>query len=292
MAEFENFVELGDFLIEFQGQYLGNGKCAWSMTPSGLDLRRDEWMLPSARQLKAIKWKIAIELTGADRFWALIAPQGELGMSQFYDHIFSYGADLKLFPLDPHRAGFKFERVYLEDLTQKSGSYTVSGTLKLLFSAVAAPENNNYLTRIAPGELPQQADLKQERIDLDTLSRALVDKLAFLLKVVPGQGINLNGFAGDKEGAFALNFDGCANWQYGAARQFDYTLSARFPCGQKVRIDRLFCQIAGWMQTTPFELENSDPLVCQIKSLKSDTFKMVNNQRCFESHLSFTLLSY
>ena len=133
MDEFENFVENGEFFVEYADHYLGSGSVVWSLLPQMLEARRDGRTALQLRSISNIKWQLKITLDGGDQFWNLFDSKDEVDFSGFSGSIFSCGGVLKLFPTDPLQKGFCFCRCFPEKITRSSGSRQNAGTLELEF---------------------------------------------------------------------------------------------------------------------------------------------------------------
>ena len=107
MLDKDDFLETGDFMIEYNSQYLGRGKVSIKLTALKHELRRDEYCPPQKCQIKSVKWCLNAQLYGAARFWQLLDGGSNLSMSQFFERIFTQGAPLRLYPFDERQSGYR-----------------------------------------------------------------------------------------------------------------------------------------------------------------------------------------
>lgn len=289
MDEFENFVENGEFFVEYADHYLGSGSVVWSLLPQMLEARRDGRTALQLRSISNIKWQLKITLDGGDQFWNLFDSKDEVDFSGFSGSIFSCGGVLKLFPTDPLQKGFCFCRCFPEKITRSSGSRQNAGTLELEFVCEAEKNTGRFFQRMDEGIIPEKAVLRKQP-DMTLISRKLLDFLGGNLKLTPGKDLNLNFFAPVKPITAMLELNGCREWRFNAPHLFDCTLLCRCLPAEKAVTDQKMYAAATALNDCRITLEKELIPWSAVKLLEFDGAKVVNGATFFESTCKFSLL--
>ena len=286
MSNIENFFEYGDFMVEFDGDYLGCGSVAVAFKPSFLDLRRDALLPPQAKQIRSVDLSVTVQLGSADKFWESL---GGCDSVLFGGNIFRKGAVLRLYPADPARQGYEFKRVYLQNFEHISGGEISAGKVKVLFNAELKFSDRNYFVRLEPGLRPAAAQAQKGVADTAVICERLTGVLAGKLGAIPGQTLSMNFFAPPPRGSYALFLERCSGWGGSAAHSFDFKLAARFPVNEKSSVDLKLYQLAQFLHDYRLELGDYTALACRVDALEYVNTKKIDGNTVTDSVLKFTL---
>lgn len=288
MAEFVNITESEDFLIEYDGCYLGCGRAVWSLEAQMRELRRDQWSDLRKKSITALIWKISVSIAGGEKFWDFISYADTVSAAAFSSRMFTAGCELKLYPVDPQQAGFCFKRCFIDKIVQTDGNGDGGRKFDLLFSCESNLPFDKYLTRMSAGARPEGA-MELQAVDVVLLQRKLLEFLGHKLNFIPGQQITLN-FFNPGYGSWAmLKLTECKKWQFNSPREFDFTLLCRNAAGEKSDIVQKLYNTALELNGSNLVFDNITVRSCKVKSLEFGAVKSCNGTTVCEHTLKFSL---
>lgn len=283
MNNVKSSMETGGFHIEFNRIYLGCGKAGFTLQGAVHELRRDELHAIRSKPLKRVDMLLAAELSTGDRFWQQLC-----STFQQAEKLFSEGGVLKLFPEDPARAGYEFQRAFLEKAEHISGSSGQNGKLKLIFSGEAAGTSGLLMSRLQPGSLPQDAE-DSEPIRIVDITGVLMDILAAGLDAVKDQTLCLNFLPPGKAGGYMLSVKRCRNWISQGPLELEYSLTANFPAAEKNIVDQKLIALAENLHNCSVDASGRR-CVCLTESLDLGRWKSSGGKLVTDSTLELTIL--
>ena len=264
MAEFVNITESEDFLIEYDGCYLGCGRAVWSLEAQMRELRRDQCSDLRKKSIKALIWKISVSIAGGEKFWDFISYADTVSAASFSSRMFTAGCELKLYPVDPQQAGFCFKRCFIDKIVQADGNGDSGRKFDLLFSCENDLPFNKYLTRMSAGARPHAAK-ELQAVDVALLQRQLLEFLGGKLNYTPGQQITLNFFNHGYDSSAMLQLTECKKWQFNSPREFDFTLQCCNVAGEKSDIVQKLYNTALELNGNPLPLNNITVCSCKVR---------------------------
>ena len=288
MAEAENFIEMGDFLVEFNQTYLGCGKTSLALTLKGSSIRRDEFAPSQYRKIDSCQWSIRLALGSAERIWQMIAEDEKCTQKNFQRELFTQGAKLKLYPVSPLRQGYEFKRVYLESVSEESGDGVAPAEALIRFAAESAADDTTFFTRMGAGARPESAPEKVVP-DSDAVSRELLQLFRQYLDITEDQLLELNFFEGSAN-AYKLQLQACQNWEKQHPHNLVYTLTSRFLLKDKQAAEQKVFDSA--VRLHGHTLSCAAPLaaICRVQDLQFGNIKIINGRSMVENVLTFSVL--
>ncbi len=290
MSEFQTEWEVGDFLVEFAGVYLGEGAVVLQMAPSFLEVRQDALQILQARRVKGVALRVNADLTNAPSlFDVLQADTTDFTLATLAGSVFTSGGVLKLYPADPKMRGYEFKRAFCRNSERRSGAYLETGDTVLSFDCEADAENGIYFSRLAAGARP--GGLAERTMpDGAQLTRELIHVLAGPLNALADRTLCRGRFAPDPAGSYGLFLDACSDWEHHAPRRFEYTLIGRFPMEQKDLVDQRLSNAANLLHGMRPALPNLAPLACKVRRLAFDGHAAIFGRQETGSELNFSVL--
>lgn len=287
MNNIEKFYESGDFYLEFKGKYLGCAQININLTPATLERRRDGWLPPLSKQVKAVHLRINAVLQNADTFWDLIAGT-QLELDDFADKLFESGAVLRLFPVDKRRRGYEFEKVYITAANHTSAPKGQGDALKLEFVSEFDKLEKCFFKRLEPGSLPEAVPARKTP-DIKNISRNLIKLLAEKLGAIPDRTMCMDFFGNNEKGSFSLKLKKCSVWANNAPHILHYTLTARFLPEYQDAADAGLMACADFLNGNDLEMADCSIFSCSVESLEFSGSRNSNGAATGNTVMEFTL---
>lgn len=286
MSYMSNFYEFGDFMIEFDNRYLGCGKTTLTMESAWRDIRRDALLPPQQKLVKALNITITSCLKSGNRVWELLSDDEKRFSIGGID---GKGAVLKLYPADPGRRGFAFQRVFIRKIEDVSGNNQSSGQFKLEFTGESDPVNGAYFTRLEPGSRPAELPARSV-VDMKALMQKLIVLLAPRLGAVADHSINIDSFAPVPEGSYSLSLEKCKDLCNEQFHSFEFKLTARFLREKKFYADQKLYDCAQFLNDYRIDLGSAVIACCRINELDFSGQKNISGNSVSDSFIKFTLI--
>ncbi len=286
MGDKKSLFEVGNFIVEYNGVVLGNGKVSVSLTPQLYEIRRDGAVNLQSKKIKSLRWSVSAFLKNGDDIWDLF---GDYENQFTADILAGSGAPLKLYPVDGLRRGYEFKRVYLAGVEHVSGETVTVGSVKVLWICEADAETGCYFSKLpedgAIPEMPEdfQLDLK---MFLPDFQRLLAEKLA----VTADKELFIDYIAPYPRNSYSLELEKCRDWTGSAPQILDFTLSAYFVPEEKFSADQSLYTLAQSLHRCRLDIAGSDKLLCYVRELDFSGTKVISGSAYTNSKLKFSLL--